>query len=152
MATMHIGGLAKRAGVGVETVRFYERKGLLPPAQRKQSGYRVYGEKDLRRLLFIRQAKALGFSLEEVRDIIAKRGQGQCPCGTVIGIAERHLSGAEEQIRKLTAFRNELRRTVSRWKKEGQQQVSADVICTLIERTMEPRSEARRMQPRKQMA
>lgn len=146
---MQIGEIAKRAGVGVETVRFYERKGLLRSPQRKASGYRIFGEQDLRRLLFIRQAKVLGFSLDDVQEILAARGMGQCPCGTVIGIAEQHLRETEQQIRSLTTFRDELRRSVSRWKKEGQQQVSADAICTLIERTMQSRSESRGRQPKK---
>jgi DNA-binding transcriptional MerR regulator len=146
---MQIGEIAKRAGVGVETVRFYERKSLLRSPQRKPSGYRIYGDQDLKRLLFIRQAKVLGFSLDDVREILAARGKGQCPCGTVIGIAERHLRETEQQIRNLTAFRDELRRSVSQWKKEGQQQVSTDAICTLIERTMQSRSEARKRQSNK---
>lgn len=144
---MQIGELAKRGGVGVETVRFYERKGILLSPGRKPSGYRIYGEQDLKRLLFIRQAKVLGFSLEDIREVIAARGRGQCPCGTVGGIAERYLRETEQQIRNLTAFRNELRRAVSQWKKAGQQQVSADAICTLIERTMQPRSNIRRRRP-----
>ena len=150
MATMQIGELAKRGGVGVETVRFYERKGLLLSPERKPSGYRIYGDHDLKRLLFIRQAKVLGFSLQDIREIIAARGKGQCPCGTVVEIAERHLRETEQQIRSLTAFRNELRRAVSRWKRAGQQQVSADAICTLIERAIEPRSETQRRRPNKQ--
>ena len=144
---MQIGEMAKRAGVGVETVRFYERQSLLRSPQRKPSGYRIYGDEDLKRLLFIRQAKVLGFSLDDIREILAARSKGQCPCGTVIGIAERHLRETEQQIRNLTAFRDELRRSVSGWKKEGQQQVSADAICTLIERTMQSRLGPRRSQP-----
>jgi DNA-binding transcriptional MerR regulator len=97
--------------------------------QRKASGYRIFGDEDLKRLLFIRQAKVLGFSLDDIREILAAKGKGQCPCGTVIGIAERHLRETEQQIRNLTAFRDELRRSVSIWKQEGQQQVSADAIC-----------------------
>ena len=65
---MQIGELAKRSAVTVQTVRFYERLRLLPEPQRKDSGYRVYSEPDLKRLLFVRQAKSLGFSLDEIRD------------------------------------------------------------------------------------
>ena len=63
---MQIGELASKAGVTVQTVRFYERLRLLPEPQRKQSGYRLYFQHDLKRLLFVRQAKSLGFSLEEI--------------------------------------------------------------------------------------
>ena len=62
---MQIGELAKSAGVTVQTIRFYERKGLLPSPPRKESGYRIYDEADLRRLQFVRQVKRLGFSLDE---------------------------------------------------------------------------------------
>lgn len=137
---MQIGHLAKRVGVNVQTVRFYEREGLLPNPQRTQSGYRVYGEDDLRRLQFIRQAKALGFSLEEIKGFLRMRSVGQCPCTDVIKIGERHLRDLERQIADLTKFSAGLRRAVRGWKKSGQQQIAGDAICTLIERTMKSSS------------
>ncbi len=70
---MQIGELAKRSGVTVQAVRFYERLKLLPEPQRKDSGYRVYSETDLKRLRFVRQGKSLGFSLDEIRDISNSR-------------------------------------------------------------------------------
>ncbi len=137
---MQIGHLAKRVGVNVQTVRFYEREGLLPKPQRTESGYRVYGEDDLRRLQFIRQAKALGFSLEEIKEFLRMRSRGQCPCTDVIKIGERHLRDLERQIAHLTKFSDGLRRAVRGWKKSGQQQIAGDAICTLIERTMKSSS------------
>jgi len=71
MATLSIGQLAKRAGVAIDTVRYYERNDLLEPAGRKPSGYRHYGERQLKRLRFIRRAKALGFTLADIRDLLA---------------------------------------------------------------------------------
>lgn len=133
---MQIGRLAKQAGVTVQTVRFYERRGLLPDPQRKDSGYRLYGDDDLRRLRFIRQAKALGFSLDEIREFLQMRKRGLCPCTDVIKVGELHLRDVEQQISHLTRFRDELRRTVRKWKKSGQQKIEADAFCTLIERTM----------------
>lgn len=133
---MQIGEAAKRCGVGVETIRFYEREGLLPEPKRKNSGYRVYGEVELHRLRFIRHAKDLGFSLGEIRQVLAERGTGQCPCGTVIKLAERHLAEVDAQIARLTTFRAELIRSLSEWKTRGQQTASVGTICDLIERTM----------------
>lgn len=75
---MKIGELAKRAGVAVDTVRFYERQGLLPAPQRQASGYRRYDEADVRRLRFIRRAKSLGFTLGEIQELLAlssRRGE-----------------------------------------------------------------------------
>ena len=94
---MQIGELARRSSVTVQTVRFYERLKLLPEPQRKDSGYRVYSETDLKRLRFVRQGKSLGFSLDEIRDILRMRERGHCPCGEVFSIAERHLQSVEQQ-------------------------------------------------------
>jgi DNA-binding transcriptional MerR regulator len=133
---MQIGKLAKTAGVSVQTVRFYERQGLLPDPGRTDSGYRRYTDAQVRQLRFIRQAKALGFSLEEIREILRTRGRGQCPCGKVISLAERHLQNVEGQIRHLETFRRELSKALKQWKPSGARQVSADAFCVLIERTM----------------
>ena|SRR6266496_1824563 len=134
---MQIGELAKRSAVTVQTVRFYERLRLLPEPQRKNSGYRVYSEPDLKRLRFVRQAKSLGFSLDEIREILRMRERGHCPCGDVVNIAQRHLRTVEAQITQLSKFRDGLREAVNRWKRSGKQTISANTICVLIERTLE---------------
>ena len=134
---MQIGELAKLSAVTVQTVRFYERLRLLPEPQRKDSGYRVYSGPDLKRLLFVRQAKSLGFSLDEIREILRMRERGHCPCGDVVSIAQRHLRTVEEQITQLSKFRDGLSQAVNRWKRSGKQTISADTICVLIERTLE---------------
>lgn len=133
---MKIGELAERASVGIQTVRFYERRGLLPDPGRTNSGYRVYTQAQLRQLRFIRQAKALGFSLEEVREILRMRSRGQCPCGKVVSLAERHLRNVEGQIRQMENFRRELSKELKQWKRPGARQVSGDAFCVLIERAM----------------
>jgi len=134
---MQIGELAKRSGVTVQTVRFYERLKLLPEPQRKDSGYRVYSATELNRLRFIRQGKSLGFSLDEIRNILRMRERGHCPCGEVLSIAERHLRSVEQQITQLSKFRDGLSQAVKQWKKSEKQTISADAICVLIERTLE---------------
>ncbi len=137
MAFVKIGNLARQAGVSVQTVRFYERQGLLPEPPRRESGYRIYGAEDLHRLRFIRQAKALGFSLKEIATILQMREHGKCPCGEVTSVGERHLHELGEQIDRLRRFHAELSRAVNSWKRMGNQKVSADAVCVLIERTME---------------
>lgn len=97
----------------------------------------MYGDGDLRRLLFIRQAKALGFSLEEIREILGMRTRGTCPCGRVIRLAERHLDNIRETIRNLAGFEKQLSRAVKKGKNSGQPTLAANEFCTLIERTME---------------
>lgn len=135
---MKIGEIAKQAGMTVEAVRFYEREGLLPRPPRTEGGYRVYGDADLRRIQFIRQAKRLGFSLQEIVRILRLRERGHCPCDEVIGTLERHLRDTEDQLQQLQDFRDEIARTLKQWKRNGVRQVPGEVICGLIERTIRP--------------
>ena len=79
MKSLGIGQLAKRGGVGVDTVRYYERNGLLAPRTRLASGYRRYGELELARLRFIRRAQVLGFTLKEVKELLALSAQKDIP-------------------------------------------------------------------------
>jgi len=96
--TMTIGELARRSGVSVETIRFYERKGLLTPAARRPSGYRVYTDEAGRRIQFIRRAKDLGFSLSEVGELLALR---TTPDSTCADVRDRVAAKVETIDRKL---------------------------------------------------
>jgi DNA-binding transcriptional MerR regulator len=84
--------LAKKAGVGAETLRFYEQKGLLPTPGRNASGYRVYGDDDLVRLLFIRRAQELGFTLEDIKQLLQLTGSIRTPRQKVRAFAETRLA------------------------------------------------------------
>lgn len=137
---MKIGDLAKQSGAGVQALRFYERSGLLPKPNRTEAGYRVYSEADLRRVELIRQAKRLGFSLEEIKRILRLRQQGACPCGEVISILDRHLRETDEQISYLRRFRKEIAQTLHEWKRSGSDGIPGEVICGLIERTIPKKS------------
>jgi|SRR5579864_840901 len=140
---MKIGAVAKQAGMTVEAVRFYERQGLLPRPPRTDAGYRVYADADVRRLQFVRQAKRLGFSLQEIVRILRLRERGHCPCDEVIETLEGHLREAEDQLQRLQAFRDEIARMLKQWKRNGTPRVPGEVICGLIERTIKP-SESRK--------
>lgn len=135
---MKIGDVAKQTGMTVEAVRFYERQGLLPRPPRTEAGYRVYADADLRRLQFIRQAKHLGFSLQEIVRILRLRERGHCPCDEVIETLEHHLHETEEQLQRLQDFRHEIARTLKQWKRNGTRRVPGEVICGLIEHTIKP--------------
>ena len=126
-----IGELAKAAGVKSDTVRFYERSGLLPAAARTESGYRTYNEQSLQRLRFIKKAQALGFSLGEVRRILSLR-QGRETCQCVIGMAEATLSETDLKLKQLRAFRKGLADNLERWKTAPQRKAGAE-FCALIE-------------------
>jgi MerR family copper efflux transcriptional regulator len=101
-----IGALAKRAGVGIDTVRYYERNGLLAPCARLVSGYRRYGQLELARLRFIRRAQGLGFTLKEVRDLLALSAQRDI--ARVKHSAQAKLADVEKRIAALERVREGL--------------------------------------------
>jgi len=107
MSNIGIGQLAKRAGVAIDTVRYYERNNLLNPAGRLASGYRRYGEAELKRLRFIRRAKALGFTLEEVRSLLSLSDQRNV--AKVRRAAEATLTDVEQRIEELRRIQAGLR-------------------------------------------
>jgi Cu(I)-responsive transcriptional regulator len=106
MESIGIGTLAKRAGVSIDTVRYYERGGLLTPKTRLASGYRRYSELEVARLRFIRRAQALGFSLKEVKELLALSKLRDV--ARVRRTAQRKLADVEERIAALERVRNGL--------------------------------------------
>ncbi|HZV17834.1 MAG TPA: helix-turn-helix domain-containing protein [Sphingobium sp.] len=105
---MTIGELGKATGTKVETVRYYERIGLLPAPPRTRSNYRSYGEAELGRLSFIRRARDLGFSLDQVRALLSLGDDRARDCSTVDALARDHLADVERKITDLEALRREL--------------------------------------------
>ena len=106
MESIGIGALAKRAGVRIDTVRYYERSGLLAPKARLASGYRRYGEIELSRLRFIRRAQALGFTLDEVRDLLSVSKHRDV--SRVKRAAQQKLADVERKITDLERVRRGL--------------------------------------------
>ena len=104
-----IGQLAKAVGVNVQTVRYYERRRLLGPSARRPSGYRVYGEDEERRLRFIKNAQALGFTLHEIEELLDLRISAKARCGDVQRRAEAKLKHVEAKVRDLQSLARALR-------------------------------------------
>ena len=104
-----IGQLAKMASVNAQTVRYYERRNLLQPTDRKASGYRVYSDDALRRLRFIKNAQALGFTLREVTDLLNLRVSSVARCGTIQVKAQAKLRQVEAKTRDLLALSRALK-------------------------------------------
>ncbi len=109
-----IGALSKRTGSKVETIRYYERVGLLPSPVRSASGYRLYGTEHLRRLTFVRRARALGFSIDEVRKLLNLADHRERPCAEARVLAAAHLADVRAKIADLQAMERVLGETVAR--------------------------------------
>jgi DNA-binding transcriptional MerR regulator len=111
--TIVIGELAAFTGTTPEAIRYYERVGVLPhPARQGAGRYRRYGAPDVERLNFVRRARELGFSLDEVRDLLGLTDQPDRPCAEVDELARAHLVAVNEKIGQLTALRSELERVI----------------------------------------
>lgn len=110
---MKIGELAKRSGVGIDAVRFYEREGLLPNIQRLASGYRVYADADLKRLRFVTRAKALGFTLQEIRDLLALSDHRDGDMAELKAVAMEKLDSVQAKLAELERIRAGLQMLVT---------------------------------------
>lgn len=128
-----IGELADAAGVSVQTIRYYERLGLLPRPERTPAGYRVFAGDAAARLRFVKQAQALGFSLEEIKEILRLRFVGQSPCECVRGMLQEKLERVERDLAALARFRRTLRQTLRRAQKLPRLPHTASTICPIIQ-------------------
>jgi MerR family mercuric resistance operon transcriptional regulator len=112
MQTLTIGQLARGAGVGVETIRFYEREGLLAEPDRRPSGYRQYPAEAVKRVRFIRHAKELGFTLKEIQELLELRVDPKSSCSDVRQRAQAKITDIEERIAALAQMKGALERLV----------------------------------------
>lgn len=138
---MRIGELAKRTGFSTKGIRYYELIGLLSAPERTEAGYRLYGPEDVERLEFIEKAKRLGFSLEDIRDVLILHQQQETPCVHVLALVEQKLRQVDGVLRDLRNFRREL---------AGLRQEAADRlekipegarVCGIIERGVHAKGE-----------
>lgn len=109
---LSIGSVARRAGVGVDTIRYYERAGLMPSPRRRASGYREYGPDAVRRLRFIRRAKELGFSLAEIGELLALSGDRERGVAGVRQRAQARLAEVELRLRELRRVQRGLKQLI----------------------------------------
>ncbi len=137
---MRIGELAARFGLNPKTIRYYEEVGLMPRAAREGSGYRHYTRRDAERLGFIRRAKTLGLSLDEIRDILAVQQEGSPPCGQVLDLIDVKISAIDQRMAELAAFRTELATLRTTWadaETRVQRPATPACICPIIEQQTE---------------
>jgi len=129
---LKIGEVAKRSGIGVEALRFYEKSGLLDTPMRTYSGYRAFDEGVLERLEFVKKAQVLGFTLDEIRELIAHKRRGENPCHEVREIVANRLAELDERIERMIRYRDELSAALADWEATGE---AEGHVCGLIEGT-----------------
>ncbi len=127
---MQIGQLAAQFDLNTKTIRYYESVGLLPDPPRNESGYRQYDTDDVDRLGFIRRAQQLGLSLDDIREILSFRDDGQAPCGHVVTLLQRNAHDLDRRISQLQALRDELDRLVAQ---TATLPVDRKTFCRVIE-------------------
>jgi Hg(II)-responsive transcriptional regulator len=112
MDHMSVGELAKSAGVHTETIRYYEREGLMPEPDRTSGGHRMFANSDLTRLHFIQRAKACGFTLREVKELLYLRESDLATCTDVREKAEQKLAETDRKLKSLTELRKHLKQLI----------------------------------------
>jgi len=130
---VRIGQLAAATGLSTKTIRYYEDIGLLPAPSRVPSGYRDYRDDAVARLRFVRAAQSVGFSLGEIREVLAFRDRGQAPCAHVRQLIEQHAADLADRIAALTTMRDDLQRLAQRARAISATTATDAGFCHIIE-------------------
>ncbi len=141
MAGLLIGDVVERTGLTAPTIRYYESIGLLAAAPRSATGYRRYSDTTVEELRFIKKAQSLGFSLEEIGEILTLSRAGDTPCSHVLDLSRRHLGAIEERIQQLTRFRDQLASELAKW--DGKREPTCRGLCQIISSAEERETDAR---------
>ncbi|MEP6585918.1 MAG: heavy metal-responsive transcriptional regulator [Candidatus Udaeobacter sp.] len=138
--SLKVGAVAKAAGVGMQTLHYYERLELLPQPQRSTANYRLYSSNAIRRVKFIKKAQTIGLTLEETKQILNLKERGRAPCAKVAELGERHLREIDIRLAELRKYRRALAHALSDWRKvDTTERQCAGEFCDLIERLPEPK-------------
>jgi MerR family transcriptional regulator, copper efflux regulator len=133
--SLKVGAVAKAAGVGVQTLHYYERLGLLPKPERSATNYRLYSPETIRRVRFIKKAQMVGLTLEETRQILDLKDHGRAPCAKVAELGEKHFADIDARLAQLRAYRRALGRALGEWRRENTtERTCTGEFCDLIER------------------
>ncbi len=131
---MKIGELATACSVPTQTIRYYERRALLPRAERSLNGYRLYDESAIDRIRFIRRAQAAGLTLAEITGVIQVRADGTAPCEHVDGLLNDKLSDVEDRVKELQQLRGDLIELLERGAQLDPSDCRADQVCHILNR------------------
>lgn len=132
VATHTVGDAAKAIGVSAKAIRIWEAKGLLPPAERTEAGYRLFSDDDIAILRFILRARTLGLTLSEIKDILDLHRQGMAPCEQVTVLLDKHIRDIDRAIADLRALRTALAAALQTARSD-QRRGQAATVCRIIE-------------------
>lgn len=130
---MLVNKVAKLLNIGPDTVRFYTRAKLLNPEKNRFNGYREYSQKDLRRLKFVLTARQLGFSIDDIRRILADAENKKSPCPQVRHLLEKRLQETEERFQEMQQLRQRMQKALAIWQRMPDMEPTGEMICHLIE-------------------
>lgn len=128
-----VGEIAKKTGVSAHTVRYYVREGLLVPNKQPENSYSLFSSKEVSRLRFIRTAKMLGFTLNEIHQILENAQMGESPCTDVREIIQQHILDNRRRIEELQQLQQRMERAVVKWEAMPDSTPDGHSICHLIE-------------------
>jgi Hg(II)-responsive transcriptional regulator len=132
MNSFTVGALADKAGINLETVRYYEKIGLMPKPKRKESHYRIYDENDFVRLKFIIRAKELGFTLKEISELLSLKVDSETKCGDIKKLAEEKIIDVGNKIRDLKNIKKHLDKLVTQCINEEVSSDECPIVKALI--------------------
>ena len=130
---MQVNEVAKKLGITTDTVRFYTRINFLNPIKNKLNGYREYDPKDVNRLRFVLSARQLGFSVDDIRQILDHADSGKTPCPTVRRLLDQRLHETEQRFLETLQLRERIRLAVADWSEKPNKVPTGNMICHLIE-------------------
>jgi len=125
--------LAKQSNAPAHVVRYYARIGLIKPSGQQENGYRLFRPNDANRLRFIRMAKHLGFTLNEIREITRHADEGESPCGDVRQIIQRHIRENRARIDEMVKLQNRMEQALEMWREMPDGEPDGHSVCHLIE-------------------
>jgi len=130
---MTVSDVTKLADVTPEVVRYYSRIGLVKPTKNLKNGYKLYSSKDVSRIIFIRKAKSLGYTLKEIDNILSHATSGKSPCPIVRKIIESRLDANRQRLNAMISLQSTMEKAVQQWKHLADGIPNRDSVCVLIE-------------------
>jgi len=130
---VRVSQVAETLKITPDTVRFYTRKGYLKPIKESASGYKSYNDKDIQRLRFIISARQLGFTVDEIGEIVGDAEKGKSPCPLVRDLILKHLTETEHRFQEMLALRERMKSAIKNWEGKPDMEPTGTMICHLIE-------------------